>query len=298
MSVPRHMTQRFCTKNFEILEPALAYAAGVGVFEFTDDYSVFDYARMPDRIPRKGEAVARMAAWNFRLLEARGIPTHFRTLKTPNRMEFALLRRFSHGRPVEAACPFSTIPLQVRFRSSWSSSAQPHDVQFISGRNAIDEQEARVVGGLTGADTDRIEELVREIDDAMTARACEVGIQYAGETLEFGMLEPGEVIVIGTVATPEHNRFAVAGEHVDDGVVRDHYRLRGLERDVQRWAAAGRPRSLWPEPEPLPPGFVSSLSDLFCSFAERWIGEEVWGTPPLEEAMDTVRLLSSSAVRW
>lgn len=39
------------------------------VFEFTDDYSVFDYGKMPDRIRGKGSAIAMMSAYLFEALE-------------------------------------------------------------------------------------------------------------------------------------------------------------------------------------------------------------------------------------
>ena len=38
-------------------------------FEFTDDYSVFDWGKMPDPIAGKGEILARLSEWFFRLLE-------------------------------------------------------------------------------------------------------------------------------------------------------------------------------------------------------------------------------------
>lgn len=39
------------------------------VFEFTDDYSVFDWGKMPDTIPAKGEVLAHLAALFFQKLE-------------------------------------------------------------------------------------------------------------------------------------------------------------------------------------------------------------------------------------
>lgn len=38
-------------------------------FEYTDDYSVFDWGKMPDTIPGKGEVLARLGEWFFRALE-------------------------------------------------------------------------------------------------------------------------------------------------------------------------------------------------------------------------------------
>jgi phosphoribosylaminoimidazole-succinocarboxamide synthase len=51
---------------------------GRGRFYFTDDYSVFDWGRMPDQIPDKGAALCTMGAANFELLDVNHVPTHYR----------------------------------------------------------------------------------------------------------------------------------------------------------------------------------------------------------------------------
>ena len=50
---------------------------GRGAFVFTDDYSVFDWGKMPDSIPRKGASLCAMGADNFERLEDAGVPTHY-----------------------------------------------------------------------------------------------------------------------------------------------------------------------------------------------------------------------------
>ena len=65
-------------KDFVVDEPATADALGRGRFVFTDDYSVFDWGKMPDTIPRKGASLCVMGAFNFERLEDAGIPTHYR----------------------------------------------------------------------------------------------------------------------------------------------------------------------------------------------------------------------------
>jgi phosphoribosylaminoimidazole-succinocarboxamide synthase len=65
-------------KDFRVEEPATAEALGRGSFRFTDDYSVFDWGKMPDEIPDKGASLCTMGAFNFELLEAEGVPTHYR----------------------------------------------------------------------------------------------------------------------------------------------------------------------------------------------------------------------------
>ncbi len=80
------------TKNLHVIEEPTATREGVGVFEYTDHYTVFHYGRMPDPIPGKGEATCRMAAFNFALLEEASVRTHFRRFIAPNRIEFTLAR--------------------------------------------------------------------------------------------------------------------------------------------------------------------------------------------------------------
>ncbi|MGQ3411899.1 phosphoribosylaminoimidazolesuccinocarboxamide synthase [Natrinema sp. LN54] len=65
-------------KEFRIEEAATADDLGRGSFVFTDDYSVFDWGKMPDQIPQKGASLCTMGAFNFELLEAEGVPTHYR----------------------------------------------------------------------------------------------------------------------------------------------------------------------------------------------------------------------------
>jgi phosphoribosylaminoimidazole-succinocarboxamide synthase len=65
-------------KDFRVEDAATADALGRGAFVFTDDYSVFDWGKMPDAIPEKGASLCAMGAFNFELLEAAGIPTHYR----------------------------------------------------------------------------------------------------------------------------------------------------------------------------------------------------------------------------
>ncbi|MEY7850442.1 phosphoribosylaminoimidazolesuccinocarboxamide synthase [Natrarchaeobius sp. A-rgal3] len=65
-------------KEFRVETEPTADSLGRGAFVFTDDYSVFDWGKMPDRIPEKGASLCTMGAFNFELLESAGIPTHYR----------------------------------------------------------------------------------------------------------------------------------------------------------------------------------------------------------------------------
>ncbi|WP_338740809.1 phosphoribosylaminoimidazolesuccinocarboxamide synthase [Haloplanus salilacus] len=65
-------------KEFRVEREPTATATGRGRFDFTDDYSVFDWGAMPDRIPEKGRSLCTMGAFNFELLESEGVATHYR----------------------------------------------------------------------------------------------------------------------------------------------------------------------------------------------------------------------------
>jgi phosphoribosylaminoimidazole-succinocarboxamide synthase len=71
-------------KEFRVDEPATADALGRGRFVFTDAYSVFDWGQMPDAVPRKGESLCAMGAFNFELLADEGVPTHYRGVVDPD----------------------------------------------------------------------------------------------------------------------------------------------------------------------------------------------------------------------
>jgi phosphoribosylaminoimidazole-succinocarboxamide synthase len=65
-------------KEFRVTAEPTATDLGRGRFVFTDDYSVFDWGKMPDRLPGKGASLCTMGAYNFELLEDAGVPTHYR----------------------------------------------------------------------------------------------------------------------------------------------------------------------------------------------------------------------------
>jgi len=95
-------------KEFRVSEPATAGALGRGRFVFTDAYSVFDWGRMPDPIPEKGGSLCTMGAFNFELLEAAGVPTHYRGVVDVDG-EVASLSTID-GTPTEMAISLTQVP--------------------------------------------------------------------------------------------------------------------------------------------------------------------------------------------
>jgi phosphoribosylaminoimidazole-succinocarboxamide synthase len=64
------LVYRGSVKNIRMVKEPKKNSPGRYVFEFTDDYSVFDYGKMPDKIRGKGAAIAMMSAYLFEAMEA------------------------------------------------------------------------------------------------------------------------------------------------------------------------------------------------------------------------------------
>ncbi|OYR45394.1 MULTISPECIES: phosphoribosylaminoimidazolesuccinocarboxamide synthase [unclassified Halorubrum] len=96
-------------KEFRVDEPATADSLGRGRFVFTDAYSVFDWGQMPDAIPRKGASLCAMGAFNFELLEAEGLPTHYRGVADAETGETVALADAT-APPTEMAIDLTQVP--------------------------------------------------------------------------------------------------------------------------------------------------------------------------------------------
>ncbi len=97
-------------KNFRVERPATADRLGRGRFEFTDNYSVFDWGKMPDEIPEKGQSLCTMGAYNFELLEAADIPTHYRGVQTEEGMTSLGLALEAGAIPSELGIELTQVP--------------------------------------------------------------------------------------------------------------------------------------------------------------------------------------------
>ncbi len=64
-------------KDVRIITPVTTDSPGIGIFAFSDRYSVFDWGEMPDMIRNKGAALCIIGAYLFEALEKQGIGTHY-----------------------------------------------------------------------------------------------------------------------------------------------------------------------------------------------------------------------------
>lgn len=67
-------------KDLEIIKKPTKTEMGIGRFNFSDRYSVFDWGEMPDLLEGKGASLCIVGAYFFEKLEKKGIRTHYRGL--------------------------------------------------------------------------------------------------------------------------------------------------------------------------------------------------------------------------
>lgn len=309
------------TKNVEIIEPATATRTGVGVFEYTDHYTVFHYGRMPDVIPGKGEAICRMAVATFARLQEAGVPTHFRRFIAPNRIEFDLGRVPD---PDSGPPPVGTanylIPVQVLFRNELPQGSSVHHrvasgafspaeaglarIPVIGEKLAeplieyatmlepvnrfVELSEAQRLAGVSDEQFRTMGDLAARVNTVLNERAREVGLSHCDGKVEFLAAGDGRIVVADSPGTPDESRLMFNGVHCGKQILRDWYVAHSLEVPVNKLIAEGVPRSQWPQPAPLPPEFLPVMTDLYRALSETWTGERVWGAPDLHAATQAV----------
>jgi phosphoribosylaminoimidazole-succinocarboxamide synthase len=312
------------TKNLEILEPPTATREGVGVFEYTDHYTVFHYGRMPDLIPGKGEAVCRMAVANFTLLEAAGLRTHFRRFIAPNRIEFALARTPDlDAGPLTPGTRNYLLPVQVLVRNELPQGSSVHrrlatgaltpGEVGLSGIPAVGEQleyplieyattrddinryisgpEAQRLAGLTPEQFQMMRETTITVNEVLTGHARERGLRHSDGKVEFLVSSDADLVIADSPGTPDESRLMFNNVHCGKQLLRNWYVDTGHEVPVSRLIAEGIPRDQWPLPAPLPPGFVPVMSDLYRALSETWTGERRWNAPDLRAATEAAARL-------
>lgn len=309
------------TKNVEVVEPATTTRGGVGVFEYTDNYTVFHYGRMPDPIPGKGEATCRMAVFNFRMLEAAGVNTHFRRFIAPNRIEFDLARIPETGAvPPTRATGNVLVPVQVLFRNELPQGSSVHRrlasgaltlteaglahvpevgeqlqqplieyaTMFEPVNRFIGRSEAQHLSGLSDEQVQSMCDFAVRVNEVLSRHAAKIGLSLSDGKAEFLLSSDGHVVLADSPGTPDECRLLFKGVHCGKQVLRNWYVNNGLEVPTSRLITEGVPRDQWPTPARLPSDFLPVMSDLYRSLSEAWIGERLWNAPSLGDATRTV----------
>ncbi len=308
-------------KDVTILENATADMFGAGVFEFKDDYSIFDYGKMPDTIPSKGEALCRMGSWNLqKISEELGIKTHFRGFSEPNMMEVSMVQiLYPQKGEIKPDSRNYLIPLEIIFRNALPPGSSifkaldrgeltPQDLglesrpepghkfdrpfmDFTTKLETSDRRlkmsEAREISGLSEDEFERVVETALKINNFLTKRAESIGLEHPDGKIELALGPDREILLVDICGTPDEDRFLLNGFHISKQVLRDYYKKTPWYREFDA-VINTLPKEKWPAPESLPPGLVTAVSDMYKAVCEKWIGKDIWGLS-LEDAVATIK---------
>lgn len=191
---------RGSVKDIHSLEP------GVLEFHFSDRYSIFDWGEMPDAIPGKGEALARMGKAFFRQATRQGFATHFLGDGSSARTFRVKAIEVPRGRmEVYRSRPVDTlIPLEVIFRlgAPKGSSLLRRFPQFHEGQRfdqpmiefttklepmdrTLTEAEALELSGASPAEWEALQETTLRLAQFLRGFCEERGLQLWDGKFEF-----------------------------------------------------------------------------------------------------------------
>ena len=307
-------------KNLVVEREATEDAMGIGVFEFTDDYSVFDYGKMPDTIPGKGEALCRMSAYNFKELENKySIKTHFRKFTPPNKMQVSLVRvLMPQDNQIKEEGRNYLVPLEIMFRNSLpagssifkrleSGELDVSDLDLIempqpghkfekafldvsTKLEPIDRylswDEAMDLAKISEDQLYELKEIALNINDFITDKATSIGIEHADGKVEFGITPKNELMLVDVCGTLDENRFLWNGIHVSKQVARDYYKTTPWYVELENAKRSNVEKADWPKPEPLPPEFIAIVSNMYKGVCDAWTGEQHFKAPSIEHIMN------------
>lgn len=302
-------------KNLRVVVEPQGDAEGEGMFEFTDDFSVFDYGKMPDTIPCKGEALCRMASYNFGRL---AVNSHFLGFVPPDKMKTRLVRREGSGNKNRM------VPLEIMFRNELPEGSSVFE-RVASGRLSLeslgldsmprpgealpkpmldvstkyeatdrylDWKEALEIARITGAQLSELKTLALKVNESINSRAKAVGLRHADGKIECALDGSGKLMVVDVFGTLDENRFLFGGAHLSKQVLRDYYRSTPWFMELEEAKKTGVPKERWPTPPRLPKELVKIVSDLYKSVTEAWTGEKVWGAPGIPEVCGEMKRLA------
>ncbi|MBI4173086.1 MAG: phosphoribosylaminoimidazolesuccinocarboxamide synthase [Candidatus Aenigmarchaeota archaeon] len=295
-------------KNLRIIKPPNEHEMGVGIFDFTDDYSIFDYGKMPDTIPGKGESLCRMSCWNFEQIARLGIYHHYRRMVGPMSMEVNLVRVLLPGQDqITTATVNYLIPLEVIYRNSLTENSSLyklfqdgkrdyHDyglermpktgerfenpiMDFSTKLEKIDrpltQQEAMAIAGLTQDDMRKVRRIVLKVNDFLNQKAGEIGIEHVDGKVELAMDPERHVMLVDVFGTPDENRFLLNGFQLSKQVLRDHYQRLPWYQEFE--SKKRLPQAQWPTPPKLPAQTIQAVGEMYKAVCEKWTGQQVWG---------------------
>ncbi len=304
-------------KDLEILEEPTEEKEGVGVFEFSDRYSVFDYGEMPDEIEGKGEALCLMGAYNFKELEKKGHKTHFIELEERDRMKVKVVNVITEGEPDQFKNMM--VPLEIIYRNYLGEGSsvfrrldkgkiEPEDlglagypevntkldppiIDFSTKYEKFDRyfknlDEVKEHTGFEDDMIDLIKQKAVKVNSFINERAKELGWKHLDGKMETALNRDGELMLADVLGTLDEDRFEYGGIKLSKQMLRNYYRGTEWHEKMDEAKEKDIPKEGWPEPPSLPDRLVRFVSDMYKAAANEWTGQEHFDVKPLDRLID------------
>lgn len=304
-------------KDLKIIEGPTKDKEGVGVFEFSDRYSIFDYGEMPDEIEGKGEALCLIGAYNFKELEKRGIKSHFMGLDARNRMKVKVVNVIKDGEPEEYRNMM--VPLEIIYRNILGEGSsvfkrlergeiEPSDLGFDS-YPAVDTQldppiidfstkyekfdryfknldEVKEHAGFDDDMIDVIKDLAMRVNGFINERSKELGWEHLDGKVEAALDSNGELMLADVLGTLDEDRFEYKGLKLSKQMLRNYYRGTEWEKEMDRVKDQDLPKEEWPAPPKMPEKLIKFVSDMYKAACNEWTGEKHFDVKSLDELIE------------
>jgi phosphoribosylaminoimidazole-succinocarboxamide synthase len=305
-------------KDLEVIKKASEKEFGEGIFSFTDDYSVFDYGKMPETIPGKGEALCRMASYNFEKIKELSLDSHFIEFVPKNKMKVKLVQVICpQERKITENDANYLIPLEVVFRNMLpegssllsrfrKGQANPADyglteipgpgtffeqplIEFFTKLEPTDrlltESEAKEISAVNETELSQIKDFASKINDFLNKKAASLNLIHADGKVELAFSPEKKLILVDVFGTLDENRFLFNGIHVSKQIARDYYNTTNWKTELSNAMNSGKPKKEWPAPPELPSKLLELISEIYSSTAQEWIGENFASARPLEKVV-------------
>jgi phosphoribosylaminoimidazole-succinocarboxamide synthase len=289
---------------------------GSGLFRFSDDYSVFDYGKMPDVIEGKGEALNRTASYNFEQIKKIGLRSHFVEFVSENEMKVKIVRVIDPKKQALSVQDTNyLIPLEIIFRNSlpkgssvfkrieagelsWedlglNNEPKPNELlkkPILEASTKLEEtdrflswEEARELSGLTEDELVELKNTALKVNEYLNQKASSIGLVHADGKIECAMDSERNLMIVDVFGTLDEDRFLLNGVHLSKQILRDYYLGTNWFNELSKAKKEGKPKSLWPKPPRLPKELLELVSKIYKSTCNEWIGEKVWDVEPLKE---------------
>jgi phosphoribosylaminoimidazole-succinocarboxamide synthase len=311
-------------KDLTITKNASCHEFGEGIFSFTDDYSVFDYGKMPERIPGKGESLCRMASYNFEKIKELNLDSHFLEFMPPNKMKIKLVQViYPDKKKLTENDSNYLIPLEIVFRNMLpegssllkrfrEGKAKPEDynlpeipkpnqffdrplIEFFTKLEPIDrlltEKEAMDLSGINKNELNEIKKVALQINSFLNEKASSLNLVHADGKIELAFSPERKLILVDVFGTLDENRFLFNGIHVSKQIARDYYSKTSWIKELSEAKQKNLPKDEWPAPPELPSRLLELISEIYLSAAQEWIQENFASARPLKKVVEEYKEL-------